>query len=285
MNRMSVFIGILLFLLAAFPAPADQRPRMLSDGEVAYGKRNISAAWLTGPTGRYRHGVLGDAIEASGLAVELADGRTLSFELGPDSVFEDRLARLSDLDGDGTDEIIVVRSYLNAGAALAVVGVRNGRLKILAEAPAIGLPHRWLNPVGAADFDGDGRTEIAIVRTPHIGGILILYRWENDRLVEVYREHGFSNHAMGSRELGLSAILDANADGIPDIALPDASRRNLRLVTFAEGHFRDIGSVRHASPIVTRIQTVLEKVNRRPELHYSLADGTTWKVNPINYAR
>ncbi|MBL6928423.1 MAG: VCBS repeat-containing protein [Rhodospirillales bacterium] len=290
----------MLFKLAAVPAMADgvqfsvtevspppqpntvaePRSDMLPDGEVAYGERNITAAWLSGPTGRYRHGVLGDAVEASGLSAQLADGRIVSLELGTTSVFEDRLVRLVDLNSDGTDEILVVRSYLDTGAALAVVGVRNDRLAILAEAPAIGLPHRWLNPVGAADFDGDGRTEIAIVRTPHIGGILILYRWEDDRLVEVYRENGFSNHVMGSRELGLSAILDANADGIPDIALPDASRRNLRVVTFAQTRFRNLGGVRHPSPIVSKIQTSADPTSGKPAVLYSLADGTSWKVTP-----
>jgi len=274
--------AILLFLMGVFPALADgiadQRPQMLPDGEVVFGQRNISAAWLTGPTERYRHGILGDAIEASGLAVELAGGRVLSLELGPDSVFEDRFVRLADLDRDGTDEIIVVRSYLDTGAALAVMGIRDDRVTVLAESPAIGLPHRWLNPVGAADFDGDGTTEIAIVRTPHIGGILILYKWEDDRLVEVYRESDFSNHAMGSRELGLSAIMDANADGIPDITLPDASRRNLRIVTFAQGRFTNIRRIAHTSPIISKIRIREKKANNRPAILYSLADGTTRQV-------
>ncbi|MBL6946116.1 MAG: VCBS repeat-containing protein [Rhodospirillales bacterium] len=297
-NYSSAVVGILLFFNAISSTLADginfavaevtlpirsrvvaePRPHMLPDGEIANGNHNILAAWLTGPTGRYRHGVLGDAIEASGIAVELADGRILSLELGFDSVFEDRLARLADLNGDEKDEIIVVRSYLDAGAALAIVGIRNGRLAILAESAPIGLPNRWLNPIGAEDFDGDGKVEIALVRTPHIGGILILYRWENDRLKEAYREHGFSNHAMGSRELGLSAILDVNADGISDIALPDASRRNLRIVTFAGARFRNIGNIPHDSRIISKIQAAKEKSGEPPALLYSLADGTSWKV-------
>ena len=75
-------------------AKSEQRPGMLSDGVIARGTGNIRAAWLTGPTRRYDHGVLGDDIEASGISVELATGEVLSLALELDAVFEDRVPRL-----------------------------------------------------------------------------------------------------------------------------------------------------------------------------------------------
>ena len=114
------------------------------------------------PTQRYGHAVLGDAIEAGGLRAILRDGRTVDYMLGEDSVFEDLRPRLADLDGDGRDEIILVRSYLAAGAALAVFGLRAGPLELLGETSPVGTPHRWLNPVGVGDFDGDGSDDILI---------------------------------------------------------------------------------------------------------------------------
>ncbi len=265
--------AVLLGLAAApWPAAAAERPDMLPDGVVIAGQRDIAFAWLTGPTERYRHGVLGDAIEASGLAVEMADGRRLAFELGPDSVFEDRYPRLYDLDGDGHDEILVVRSYLDRGASLAVLGVEGDRLALQAETPAIGTANRWLNPVGAADFDGDGATEIALVQTPHIGGTLRLYRWQDGRLTEAHRAEGFSNHAIGTRELGLSAVIEANGDGIPDLAIPGADRRTLRIVTFATGRFRELASVTHAAAIASAIVLRDDEGGRR--LTYTLLDGS-----------
>ena len=64
----------------------------------------------------------------------------------------------------------------------------------------------------SADFDGDGVPEVAAVVTPHIGGWLTLYRREGTRLSITYREPGFSNHAIGTDELRLAAMFDANAD-------------------------------------------------------------------------
>ncbi len=221
----------------------ERRPDMLPDGVVVRGRRNIHAAWLTGPTGRYRHGVLGDDIEAAGLAVVLSGRRVLLLSLGLDAVFEDRTPRLVDLDGDGRDEVLVVKSYLDEGAALAIAAVADDRLAIVAEGEPIGRANRWLNPVGAGDFDGDGRVETAHVETPHIGGSLILSRRQGARLVEVRRESGFFNHRMGSPILGLSAVLDANDDGVPDIIVPDENRRAIRIVTFAGGRFRQLARI------------------------------------------
>ena len=205
----------------------------LPDTEIAFGTKNIQSAWFTRPTERYDHGVLGDSIEAGALKAKLSDGKTVELVLPEDAVFEDRIPRLIDADGDGRSEIMAVKSYLDKGAALTLIGVIDGNLKVLAEAPAIGLSHRWLNPIGAADFDGDGKTELAVVITPHIGGTLQLYEWHSQSLYPDNSAYGFSNHSMGSRELGLSAIIDVNNDGISDIVLPDASRSALIAITFA----------------------------------------------------
>lgn len=254
-------------------ASPDRRPDMLPDGIVTEGDGTIRAAWLIGPTERYGHGVLGDAIEASGLAVETAAGRILSLTLGPDAVFEDRIPRLVDLDADGRDELLLVKSRLTEGAALALAAVVDGRLSIVAESEPIGRPYRWLNPVGAADFDGDGRIETAHVETPHIGGILVLARLDGARLTTLHRVPGFSNHRMGSRELGLSAVLDADGDGVPDLLLPDDSRTRLRLVTFAGGSFRELARLDLGAEIAAPPRPLQLEGERRPALAVRLSDG------------
>ena len=246
-------LGLRIEYHAAKPAPltpeVDRPDDALPDGLPAFGTSDIAKVWLIAPTTRYGHGVLGDAIEAGGLRAILRNGETTEYRLNEHSVFEDLRPRVADLDGDGREEIIVVRSYLNAGAALAVFGVRKGRLELLAETSPIGQAHRWLNPVGVGDFDGDGRQEVAYVETPHIGGILRIVALKDGRLKEVAVRHGFSNHEIGSRALGLSAILDFDGDGRDDILIPAQGRRQLRIVTFADVGIRELSGIDAKEPV------------------------------------
>jgi hypothetical protein len=246
----------------------------LPDGETGRGVNDVAAAWLIEPTERYGHGVLGDAIEAGGLRVRLRDGAELDFRLPADSVFEALRPWVIDLDGDGRDEVIVVRSYLDAGAALAFYGVRDGEIVQLAETDPIGRAYRWLNPAGVGDFDGDGGLEIAYVETPHIGGILVILSFRDGRLHQKGRLQGFSNHALGSRRLGLSAVLDLDGDGAEELILPAAGRRALKIVSFAGGEIRELGAIAQRAAIVTDFQLRDRDGNGRPDIAYGLADGT-----------
>ncbi len=265
--------GLLLEALVDFDiASPEWREDMLADGEVRFGRAGIVEAWLAGPTRRYDHAVLGDDIEASAVVAIDDLRRRHRFALPADKVFEDRLARVVDMDGDGQNEIVVVRSDLDLGAALVVLGLVDGELRLLAETPPIGLAHRWLNPAGFGDFDGDGRREVAIVVTPHIGGSLQIYEFTRAGMRREGSAPGFSNHVMGSRELGLSAVLDADGDGIDDLALPSADRRAIRIVGFSGGNFREIARVAHESRIVTAVRTVDFDADGRLELVYGLAD-------------
>jgi hypothetical protein len=270
--------GQLTLRRAALPKAAapvrwrDDKDR-LPDGVLTLGNRDIAAAWLSQPTARYGHGVLGDAIEAGALSVLMKDGRLLTHALSPEAVFEDRLARLADLTGDGRDEVIVVKSYLDAGAAVAVYKPTADTLTPLAEAQPVGLPNRWLNPVGIADFDGDGKAEVAAVITPHIGGRLTLFGLHNGRLVAELQTSAFSNHAIGSRELGLATFGEFLGDGRIVIALPDAGREAMRLVTFAGGHFADLATIRHDRDITGPVVAQDLDGDDRPELVYPLDDG------------
>lgn len=142
--------------------------------------------------------MLGDAVEAGGLRVEFRDGGTAELRLDEGFVFEDRRVRIVDTDGDGADELLVVRTDVNLGAAPVLYEAAGGAIRPKAAAAPIGLAHRWLNPVGAADFDGDGRVEIAAVVTPHLAGWLTIYRVEAGALVPAAAQDGYSNHAIGS---------------------------------------------------------------------------------------
>ena len=273
-----------------FEAASDGPPRV---GEPPFGPRRIVAlagllpqsmgaegsgeirwAWLSDATDRYRHGVLGDRLEAATLRVRLLNGAEHVLEAGDGAVFEDLNPRLADMDGEEPDEIVVVKSYLDGGAALAVVGLRAGGLEILDETPPIGRPNRWLNPVGVADFDSDGRVEIAYVETPHIGGRLMIWEWRAGRLEREHAETGFSNHAIGSTELRLSAIADMDGDGLMDLAVPNRHRDRLRLISLAGGRFEELADIPLDGAIATAIAPVGD------HLILGLEDGRLIAIRP-----
>lgn len=237
--------SIELKLHAAGPPSIDisaaSRPDQLPQSRVARGDRNIVAAWYAGPTDRYRHGVLGDRLEASRLVVETADGEYLQIDLPPSRVFEDLEPRLYDLDGDDRDELIVVESDVDAGASLAVYGIVADRLVRVAQTPFLGQPNRWLNPLGVGDFDGDGRPDIALVATPHIGGRLRLYRYK-DATLSLFAEYpGISTHRLGSTELGLGRVVAA----VPRdrLLVPNQARRVIMLMEWSPDGWREMTRV------------------------------------------
>ena len=217
--------------MAESGAPA---PDGLPDGLVATADGDIRAAWYVGPTRRYAHGILGDAIEASALRVETADGAELTYDLPTNMVFEDRTPRIVDLDGDGQNEVIAIRASTTEGGGVAVYALREGRLAEVAANEFIGRRNRWLNIAAIADITGDGRKDIVYVRTPHIGGMLRLFRYD-DGLRFVSEIDGFSNHAIGAREQRLSAVADIDGDGDMEIAVPSGSRATMRIIDFKDG--------------------------------------------------
>jgi hypothetical protein len=227
----ALIASALTLLALCWPMAAEGSPR-LPDGEIT--SVGGVTAYLIEPTRRYDHGVLGDAIEAGGFAVEIA-GRRLTYRLGADAVFEDRRVRLADVDGDGAPEAILVKSYLDRGAAIAVFRIGAEGIAPLAESPPIGQRHRWLNPVGIADFTGNGEPMIAAVITPHLAGSLRIYRVSGASLLEVARIDGLTNHILGNRDLDLARVAEAEGGGVPRIVLPTIDRKSLAVVSFQGG--------------------------------------------------
>lgn len=256
------------------PKIARQHGKALPDGRPAIAsKGDIRAVWLTRPTARYGHGILGDVIEAGGLTVKLANGDFTAYSLPQNSVFEDIAPRLADLDGDGHNEIVVIRAYLDRGAALSVFGLNSGKLDRLAETPAIGTPNRWLNPSILSDLDGSGHLTIGLVRTPHIGGQLQLWRYEKGALRSVGQKNGFSNHTIGSRVLGLSAILKKKDNRI--ITLPDARQSSLLFLDARS--LKTLGSLALPARPVGDFVVSTDEAGKQ-SLYFPLADGKNYRI-------
>lgn len=244
----------------------------LPDSRVAMGTRDIARAWLAEPTPRYDHGVLGDPIEAGSLVIEPRDGSPQTVRLKGDAVFEDLEPRLVDLDGDGHDEIVVVKSSLKRGSSLAVIAARKGRYQIVAETPPLGEPHRWLDPAGIADFNGDGKIDIALVRQPHVIGALELWTFADGQLRKTGELGDAANHIAGTRAIDMSAAADFDGDGIADLAIPSLDRGRLRLIGFTpEAH--EIASVVLPAKAMTDLRLVATK-SGPPAVALGLDDGT-----------
>lgn len=178
---------------------------------------------LTGPDGaRYTHGVLGDALEATGIAAY--DQTSLqvrgNLKLSAPFVFEDLEARPLRTT-DARDVLVVVRSSPRDGAALAFIEQDASALKIRSLGPAFGQPNRWLAPVV-------GRRVVWAVHTPHLGGVLHRYQERDGVLTAALLQKGVSNHIIGSRNLNMAVMIDEH-----QLVLPSQDRRRLLIMRCA----------------------------------------------------
>jgi hypothetical protein len=183
--------------------------------------------FLSAPSGAYPHAVLGDALEATAITLVKVAGepsieRVIHVEAG--DVIEGIAPMWVDLDRDGTREVIVTQSNAQTGARLVVYRESGD---ILTEAEPIGRGFRWRHQIAAGQFLPGGLLEIAVVRTPHIGGVLELYVLEGGQLEIEAQLAGFSSHRMGSRNLDAALAGDLDGDGIIEVVLPDQAQRNL----------------------------------------------------------
>ena len=260
------------------PKPPEHPEGALTDGRIATGTRDIARAWLADPTTRYDHGVFGEKVNAGSLVIETSDGKKETVTLKDDAVFEDLEPRLADLKGDGHAEVVVVKSYVQRGASLAVVAERKDHYEIVAETPALGGPHRWLLPAGIADFNGDGKTDIALVRQPHTVGALELWTLDGGRLRKTAEIADASNHVAGTGNLHMSGTADFDGDGKPDLVVPSFDLSRLRLIGFVpDAH--EIAGITLPDKAATDLGLVEMKAGP-PAIAVGLANGTLVVARP-----
>lgn len=179
-------------------------------------------------TTSYAHGVLGDTIEYKALRI-FAEGKTRLVRLPGTRVFEDIAPRLWDVTGDGQPEIVVIETNPAVGAQLAIYSSRGEKL---AATPHIGQRNRWLAPIGAADFDGDGHIELAYIDRPHLAKTLRIWRFRDGRLSEVTSLKGQTNHKIG---WDFIASGFRNCGHRPEMITADANWRSIMATTLEKG--------------------------------------------------
>jgi FG-GAP-like repeat len=269
----------------ASAAPALAKDR-LKGSTAVLGSRDVAWAWLALPTARYPHASMGSVVHAGSLFALSRDGQLFKLDLPKQRVFEDLEPRITDLDGDRKDEIIVIEADADRGAALVSYGLRTkaGKMQLqeLARSSYLGLPFRWLSPVGFADFDGDGQLDIASVTTPHIGGVLTLYRYAPPRIEPFAKAMDVSNHQMGDPNLQMHAILNLPGQR-PTVIVPDMSRRALHALRWvsapggdqSKGEWKELADVK---PLPGRVQYLMPS-NALQTACAQLHDGSWWRID------
>jgi hypothetical protein len=210
----------------------------LPDARVAVGDDH--AVVLAGATRQYDHGALGDGTEASAVAVvSLPDGDVSTFPVDR-GVVEGTSPILADVTGDGTRDVLVTESDATDGARLVAYAPTGD---VRARGPPVGSGYRWRHQLAVAPFGPDGTREVAVVKTPHIGGTVEFYRRDGDRLRIAATADGYSSHALGSRNLDGARAVDADDDGRVELVVPTDDRRALAVLARTRDGVRRIDSL------------------------------------------
>jgi hypothetical protein len=176
---------------------------------------------LTDPTEKYNHGVLGDNLEAASITL-IETQPTIQvasvIAMPENEVIEGISPIWVDISGDNLREIIVTVSDLDQGAGIVIFSETGERL---AEGPKMGRAYRWRHQIGYARLGPDGEKELAVVRTPHIGGVVEYYKYVDGTLSVVAEFPGITSHTIGSRNLDMAAAGDFDGDGVNELLLPN----------------------------------------------------------------
>jgi hypothetical protein len=212
--------GDLNFINSADQLIATLQVNALLDARIIVDKQE-RLLLLTDPTQAYNHAVLGDSFEAKSYTiVDTYPTIQVSSQITLDDheVIEGIAPIWIDITGDGIREIVVTVSDLDLGAGIVIFSESGERL---AEGPKMGQPFRWRHQIAFAPSGPDGEQELIVVRTPHIGGVIEYYRYENGGFSVVAEYSGITSHSIGSRNLDMAAVGDFDGDGTIEVLLPN----------------------------------------------------------------
>ena len=191
---------------------------------------------------RYRHGVLGDGIEATRLLWLERHGLGVLREhvLAAPYVFEDIAPR--SVRFNGRAGLLTVRSG-PGGAQLALLAAdpdHPARIELVALGEDLGGARRWMAPTT------DGRHLMA-VHTPHVGGDLFEYTLDGHRLARRPVVGGVSTHRIGTRELDMAAWVGNS------LVLPSQDGMQLRVLS-GPSPWRELAPVALPAPVVMTVR-------------------------------
>jgi hypothetical protein len=241
---------VIPFLNDNFPQLPENKITISSDASVY--------AQYVQPTTKYNHGILGDSIEGEKLVV-IQQGFAYTHNLSDQYVFEDIQPRLFDVDNDGELEFITIRSHESKGAGIMIYKIRDNALTEYAWVEEIGLANRWLNIAAIHDLDNDGTVEIAWIQTPHIGGVLKVADIKAGRLKVDAQISGYSNHAIGQRNLCLSVMTKNNEDMV--LYVPAQNRRQIAGFQLVDKTFKQVELIKRTVDFSVPLSSQYDFVN------------------------
>lgn len=205
-------------------------------------------AVLSGATSRYDHGALGDDVEAGGFAlVDANDELSVVDRVSLDRAVIEGVAPLAGFGG-----LVVTETDGKRGARVVVYDGADRE----ATGPAVGRGYRWRHQLAVAPFAPDGTAELAVVKTPHIGGTIEFYRFEPDRLRIAASLPDASTHAYGSRNLDAAVAGDLDGDGRIELLVPDDARECLRAIRRTRAGTREAWSLSLGGDLTTNVHAV-----------------------------
>jgi len=248
--------------------------RNLPDASTVLDEDSIMYSY-SDPTDRYPHGALGDKTEWGSLAAGFIDGirQPDRSRLGEDEVFEGLFPMVADVDGDGSREIVTTVSRAGDGARLVVFEYKDEKFKVVAESDPVGTGFRWLHQIAVAPFGPNGEIEIAVVQTPHVGGIAKFYRISGDRLELVASNAGgYMSHVNGSRNLDQAIAGDFDRDGNIELIVPSRDQQRLIALRRVGDQIEEIWEIDLGARLSSNL-TVLRTNNNGLVLGAATEDG------------
>lgn len=191
---------------------------------------------LTDPTEQYKHGILGDTLEASSVTEVNLVGQPQvvgKFKVDSSYVIEGLAPLWIDWNDDGAYETILTLSNAEVGTKIVVFDENGAEL---AAGKAVGQGGRWRHMLTVAAFGPHGEMELAEVLTPHISGVAGFYRWDETHgiLRMIAQKQGYSTHDIGSSQLNTYSLLNLNHDERVELVVPTQDKTALAILSHQE---------------------------------------------------